>query len=100
MPFMSRNPAAALPHQSAQRISREEMNDLLIGRYEGSVHLVAAPADVQRAMGAICNESVIGFDVKTRPAFRTVESYLPSLVEFATAGAMYLMPVESERIWL
>jgi hypothetical protein len=81
---MSRDPAAALPSETARRISREEVSDLPIRRYEGSVHLVAAPADLQRAMQDICRESVVGFDTETRPAFRPGESYLPSLVQFAT----------------
>jgi len=93
---MSRDPAGALPPESVQRISREEMSDLPIGRYEGSVHLVAAPADLQRAMHDICHESVVGFDIETRPAFRPGESYLPSLVQFATPGAVYLMQVQQQ----
>ena len=91
-----RDSAVEFPPESAQRISREEMSDLPIGRYEGSVHLVAAPADLQRAMHDICQESVVGFDTETRPAFRPGESYLPSLVQFATAGAVYLMQVQQQ----
>jgi hypothetical protein len=49
---MNRDPADALLPETVQRISREEMSDLPIGRYEGSVHLVAAPADLQRASPA------------------------------------------------
>ncbi len=93
---MSQDPAVALPLECAQRISREELNDLPIGRYEGSVRLVAAPADLQRAVHDICQESVVGFDIETRPAFRPGESYLPSLVQFATAGAVYLMQVQQQ----
>jgi ribonuclease D len=84
------------PPESAQRISREEMRDLPIGRYEGPVRLVAGPADLRRAMHDICRESVVGFDTETRPAFRPGESYLPSLVQFATAGAVYLMQVQQQ----
>jgi ribonuclease D len=94
MQRMSRDPAAALPPESAQRISREEMSELPIRRYEGSVRLVAAPADLQRAMHDIRQESVVGFDIETRPAFRPGESYLPSLVQFATADAVYLIQVQ------
>ena len=93
---MSRHPAAALPTETAQRISREEMIELPIRRYEGSVHLVAAPPELQRAIRDICQESVVGFDTETRPAFRPGESYLPSLVQFATAGAVYLFQVQQQ----
>ncbi len=93
---MSRDPAAALPPETAHRISREEMIELPIRRYAGSVHLVAAAPDLRRAMQDICQESVVGFDTETRPAFRPGESYLPSLVQFATAGAVYLLQVQQQ----
>jgi len=93
---MSRDSAAALPSEIAQRISREAMSDLPIRRYEGSVHLVAAPPDLERAMRDISRESVVGFDTETRPAFRPGESYLPSLVQFATADAVYLFQIQQQ----
>lgn len=92
---MSRNPAAALPPETARRISREEMIELPIRRYEGAVHLVA-PRDLERSIEDISQESVVGFDIETRPAFRRGESYRPSLVQFATAGAVYLFQVQQQ----
>jgi ribonuclease D len=47
-------------------------------------------------MQDICQESVVGFDTETRPAFKPGESYLPSLVQFATAGAVYLLQVQQQ----
>ena len=78
----------------AQSISREEMSELPIRRYEGSVRVVTGPPDLQQAMEDLCQEAVVGFDTETRPAFRPGESYLPSLVQFATAGAVYLLQVQ------
>jgi ribonuclease D len=72
------------------------MMELPIRRYEGSVHLVAAAPDLQRAMQDICQGSVVGFDTEARPAFRPGESHLPSLVQFATAGAVYLFQVQQQ----
>lgn len=92
---MSRDPAVALPPETARRISREEMIELPIRRYEGAVHLVAPP-DLERAIEDISQESVVGFDTETRPAFRSGESYRPSLVQFATAGAVYLFQVQQQ----
>lgn len=91
---MNRDPAATPPSTNARQISREEMNELPIRRYEGAVCLVAAPADLLRAMDDIRQESVVGFDIETRPAFTRGESYPPSLVQFATAEAVYLMQVQ------
>jgi ribonuclease D len=96
MRHMSRDPAPALSPETARSISREEMIELPIRRYEGPVRLVAALPDLERAMQDISRESVIGFDIETRPAFRPGESYLPSLVQFATAGAVYLLQVQQQ----
>jgi ribonuclease D len=99
MQRMTRNHPAALPSDSVKRISREEMIELPIRRYEGSVRIVARHSDLQHAMQDIFDESVIGFDTETRPAFRPGESYLPSLVQFATASAVYLLRVQLQDLF-
>lgn len=96
MPRLNRDAASALPPEIAQRISREAMNDLPIRRYEGPVHLLTAPADIELAVDDLCGESVVGFDIETRPAFKPGESYPPALVQFATATAVYLMQVQQQ----
>jgi ribonuclease D len=75
-------------------ISREEINELPIRRYEGDVHLVASAEDLGRAMADIRTERVLGFDTETRPAFRKGEHHLPCLVQAATASAVYLFPLQ------
>ena len=96
---MSRDPTAAPPFESGNRISREEMSELPIRRYEGPVHVVAGHPDLRHAMQDILQESVVGFDTETRPAFRPGESYLPSLAQFATAGAVYLVQVQQQELF-
>ncbi len=71
-------------------ISRERMANLPIRRYEGEVCLVTTLRDLQRARADIQQESVVGFDTETRPAFTKGESHLPCLVQAATASAVYL----------
>jgi ribonuclease D len=75
-------------------ISREEINELPIRRYEGDVRLVASAGDLGRAMADIRAERVLGFDTETRPAFRKGEHHLPCLVQAATARAVYLFPLQ------
>jgi ribonuclease D len=83
-----------LPIELRRAISREEINDLLIRRYEGEVHLVASDADLGRAMSDIRAERVLGFDTETRPAFRKGEHHLPCLVQVATARAVHVFPLQ------
>jgi len=91
---MSRDSDIALPPETARMITREEMSELPVRRYEGPVHLLTAPSELEGALQDLRHENVIGFDTETRPAFRRGESYLPSLVQFATAQAVYLVQVQ------
>lgn len=71
-------------------ITKEALAALPIRRYDGEVSLVATPEELERAMEEIRIEGVAGFDTETRPAFRKGESYLPSLIQVATARTVYL----------
>ncbi|MBM3357178.1 MAG: 3'-5' exonuclease domain-containing protein 2 [Betaproteobacteria bacterium] len=71
-------------------ISREEIANLPIRRYEGRVSLVATLRDLEQARADIRQERVVGLDTETRPSFRKGESHLPCLVQAATARAVYL----------
>lgn len=99
MQRMNLDPTGARPSESIARISREEMSELPIRRYEGPVHVVAGPPDLQLAMRDILEESVVGFDTETRPAFKVGENYLPSLVQFATASAVYLLQAQQQDLF-
>jgi ribonuclease D len=75
---------------SASSISREDMMLLPVRRHQGRVYLVATPEDFANAAADIRAEPVVGLDTETRPAFAKGESYLPCLVQVATAQAVYL----------
>jgi len=83
-----------LPSELRRNVSREEINELPIRRYEGEVRVVAAAHDLAPAMADILQETVVGFDTETRPSFRPGESYPPSLAQVATARAVYLFQVQ------
>ena len=71
-------------------ITREELAALPIQRYDGEVNVVADPAALEHAREEIRAEQIVGFDTETRPAFRKGESYLPCLMQVATARKVYL----------
>lgn len=83
-----------LPPEYLRQITREELNALPIRRYEGEVHLLESPPMLERAAADILQETAVGFDTETRPAFRKGESHLPSLAQVATARAVYLFPLQ------
>jgi ribonuclease D len=79
----------------AASISRDDMVNLPIRRYEGEVRMVATPQDFEHALADIRTERVVGLDTETRPAFRKGESHLPCLVQVATAPAVYLFQLSN-----
>jgi len=87
-----------LPADLLRRVTREEINALPIRRYEGAVSVIASPHELAAAMEDLLQETLVGFDTETRPAFRPGESYLPSLVQLATARAVYLFQVRHPEI--
>ena len=73
-----------------QEITKEALAALPIKRYEGKVVL----NDAQGLLEDLAKENLVGFDTETRPAFKPGQSYLPSLVQIATARAVYLFQVQ------
>ncbi len=71
-------------------ITRDELAALPIRRFDGEVSLVTTPVELERAMEEIRGERVAGVDTETRPAFRRGESYLPCLLQIATARRVHL----------
>lgn len=82
--------AAVVQHGIPRTISREDMAQLPIRRYEGRICVVAAPEELEEARTDLRSETVVGLDTETRPAFKKGESHLPCLVQAATARAVYL----------
>jgi ribonuclease D len=75
-------------------LSREQVNELPIRRYEGEVRIVATHADVEQAAADFAAERVVGFDTETRPSFRVGERHPPALAQVASARAVYLFPLQ------
>lgn len=72
------------------KITKDEINDLPLVRYEGDIRLVRSPADVAPAIREIRKEQVIGFDTETRPVFKKGQAFPTALVQMATSDAVWL----------
>ncbi len=96
---MNSLPPAESNAEGLRKISREEMAKLPIRRYAGKLYVVATPQDLERALTDLRQESVVGLDTETRPAFRKGESHLPCLVQAATARAVYLFQLRRPEVF-
>src|SRR5689334_24547218 len=90
----SMDPAAPPQERIARTISREDLANLPIRRYEGRIVVVATREELEEARADLRRETIVGLDTETRPAFRKGESHLPALVQLATARAVYLFQLD------
>jgi ribonuclease D len=87
-------PTAARTAPHAREISREDLSALPVRRFEGEIRLVRTADELELALADIRDERVVGFDTEKRPTFRVGEHYPPSLVQVATARAVYLFQLQ------
>ena len=84
--------------EEPRAISRDDVNALPIRRWDGETRVISSAHEAAGALARIREETVVGFDTETRPAFRAGESYLPSLAQVATAHAVYLFQVGHREV--
>ncbi len=81
---------AALADTLPEKITKDEINELPLVRYEGEIHLINDDDAVEPAITAIVNDGVIGFDTETRPVFKKGQAFPTALIQLATADAVWL----------
>lgn len=86
--------AVAPPFNLSLNITKEEINRLPLGRFEGAIHIITTPASAKAAVKRLMEVEVLGFDTESRPAFKKGENYDPSVVQFATNYEAYLFQVK------
>jgi len=75
-------------------VSKEDINFLPIGRWEGPSHLVRTVEEVRIAAECLSRASLLGFDTETRPAFRKGQKFPPSLLQLATGDEVFLFQLK------
>lgn len=74
-------------------ISKEDINLLPLGKYEGRVILVDREDQVDAAFEIINKCTEVGFDTETKPVFVRGETNEVSLVQIALPNAVYLIRI-------
>lgn len=73
-----------------KEITKEEVNDLPVEKYEGNLVLITTQEQIKEALKEIYKHKVLGFDTETKPAFKKGEYNSVSLLQIATTEAVYL----------
>ncbi|GGZ14341.1 3'-exoribonuclease [Echinicola pacifica] len=72
------------------KISKDEVNQLPLGHFEGDIYLIEDEKEVAEAIQDLKRYYRIGFDTETRPSFRKGVSYDVSLLQLSTPDKAYL----------
>ena len=90
---MTEDTSLLFQNGATRAISKADLANLPIRRFEGQIRVVETEDDLASATADILGESVVGLDTETRPSFAKGESHLPCLVQVATDRAAYLFPL-------
>jgi len=71
-------------------ITKAEVNELPLGKFEGEIIVLDTPIKITDAIEEIENENIIGVDTETRPTFKKGALNKTALVQIATRKKVYL----------
>jgi ribonuclease D len=75
-------------------ITKSEINEKPLLEYEGPYTLVDQDEQLAEVLPLLFQETVLGFDTETKPAFRKGESYLPSLLQLGGENHVWMFQLQ------
>lgn len=75
----------------SRQITKEEINELPLQRYEGEVVLITDEEALEQAVEEIKAHEVLGFDTETKPAFKKGVVHPVALLQIAVPGKVYVI---------
>ncbi|MEQ9301067.1 MAG: 3'-5' exonuclease [Cyclobacteriaceae bacterium] len=74
-----------------EKITKDEVNELPLIKYEGPIALIDKEEDYKKALSELRKATVIGFDTETRPAFKKGQSFDVALIQLAIPDIVFLI---------
>lgn len=71
-------------------ISKDEINELPLGQFEGKIHLIDRPDQVEDAVDFLEDQQLIGFDTETKPSFKKGQFNHVSLLQLSTSDQAFI----------
>jgi ribonuclease D len=79
-------------------ITKDEVMERPLGRYEGKISVVTKKADIDRVLDELSNEPAVGFDTEAKPTFKKGQKRNISLVQIATPKRVFLLRIKESGI--
>ncbi len=74
----------------SRRMSKDEINACPMEGWTGPVSVVRTEDELATAMDKLADHTLLGFDTETRPAYIKGQTYLPSLLQLASATDVFI----------
>ncbi len=74
-----------------ENISREEVNSLPLGKYQGTIKVIEEYRELREVMPAIRKSPFVGFDTETKPAFKKGVYHHVALLQLALEQQVFLV---------
>jgi ribonuclease D len=74
-------------------ISNAELAELPLSSFRGVIHVIENPEDLKAALQYLMDQSIIGFDTETRPAFKKGQTFPVSLLQLSTSEQAFLFRI-------
>ena len=78
-----------------RKMTNEEINSLGVRSFTGPIELIQTSRQLNQVMDQINGESVLGFDIEIRPAFRKGQSYPPALLQLACENKVFIIQLKA-----
>lgn len=75
------------------QITKDEINELPLGKFEGEIVLVDTAVQMADAIDAIKKENIIGIDTETKPTFTKGKLNDTALIQIATRDKVFLFRI-------
>lgn len=76
-----------------ESISKEELTDLPLKWFDGEIVIVNSDKTIRKAVRALSDEKIIGFDTETKPAFKKGVVNKVALLQLSTKKQAFLIRV-------
>ncbi len=74
-------------------ISKEEVANLPLANFDGTIHVIQALEEAEKAIAFLKTQAVIGFDTETKPSFTKGIINEVSLIQFSTDSTCFLFRI-------
>lgn len=81
-----------------KRITKDEINELPLFKYEGKIVIAADEIQIAKAIKEIEKNNLVGFDTETKPTFKKGEFNHVALIQIATPDKVYLLRIHQVGI--